>query len=73
MAMDEIEMSIEEMLGAVFGWTYCRQWHGYEWTMLYWPACRDTGQPAGNHRPRPLRRLSGYRDGRRGRHWDRRR
>jgi hypothetical protein len=66
-------MDIEEMLGAVYGWGYLSWCHVHIWTLLYWPVtdsarCRSQ---CPSTRPRPGQ--AGYRDGRRGRHWDRRR
>jgi hypothetical protein len=64
---------LHEMLGARYGWTWCRRTRCYWWTKLYWPADRGERCQSQARSPGPQILLSGYRDSRRGRHWDRRR
>jgi hypothetical protein len=66
-------MDINEMLGAVYGWVWCRWCRCHAWAMLYWPSTRSERRSAQVPRSDMARPWSGYRDHRRGRHWDRRR
>jgi hypothetical protein len=66
-------MEFDELLGAFYSWTKCRWLHCWFWTKLYWPVTDSAWCRSQCPLTQPHVGQAGYRDGRRGRHWDRRR
>jgi hypothetical protein len=64
-------VSLEESLGAVFGWVWCKYIKSFSWSMLYWPALEYCGEPPQVSAVRAGGIWSGYMSEARGLSWDR--
>ncbi len=64
-------VSIEESLGAVFGWIWCEYYGVYSWSMLYWRVFEFSGEPPQVSAVRAGGIWSGYMSEARGLSWDR--
>ncbi len=64
-------VSLEENLGAFYGWVYCKYLNCYSWSMLYWPAIDRCGNPPQVSAVRARGIWSGFMSQARGLSWDR--
>ena len=64
-------VSLEESLGAVFGWIWCEYYGVYSWSMLYWPALEYCGEPPQVSAVRARGIWSGFMSEARGLSWER--
>ena len=64
-------VSLEEKLGAFYGWVYCKYLNSYSWIMLYWPALGRYGNPPQTSTVRPHGIWSGFMSQARGLSWNR--
>ncbi len=64
-------VSLEESLGAVFGWIWCEYYGVYSWSMLYWRVFEFSGEPPQVSAVRAGGIWSGYMSEARGLSWDR--
>lgn len=63
--------SLEESLGAVCGWVWCKYLKSFSWSMLYWPAVDFAGEASQVSAVRAGGVWSGYMSEARGLSWDR--
>ena len=64
-------VTLEENLGAVFGWVWCKYLKSFSWSMLYWPALEYCGEPPQVSAVRAGGFWSGFMSEARGLSWDR--
>ena len=64
-------VSLEETLGAVYGWVWCQYVKAFSWSMLYWPALEFCGEPPQVSAVRAGSFWSGFMSEARGLSWDR--
>ncbi|MBA7667775.1 hypothetical protein ES703_75873 [subsurface metagenome] len=65
--MDELD----EILGAVYGWCWCKHFGAYIWKLLYWPALGIYGESPQVSAVRAGGFWSGFMSEARGLRWDR--
>jgi hypothetical protein len=64
-------ISLEESLGAVYGWVWCKYLKSFSWRMLYWPALEFSGEPPQISAVRAGGIWAGFMSEARGLSWDR--
>ena len=64
-------VSLEETLGAVHGWVWCKYIKQFSWSMLYWPVLEFSGEAPQVFAIRAGGFWSGYMSEARGLSWDR--
>ena len=64
-------VSLEETLGAVYGWVWCKYLKSFSWSMLYWRVFEFSGEVPQVSAVRAGGIWSGYMSEARGLSWDR--
>jgi len=64
-------VTLEETLGAVCGWVWCKYLKSFSWSMIYWPTTEFCGEPPQVSAVRAGGFWSGFMSEARGLSWDR--